>query len=136
MSRSDDRLARDIGLWLAGESAGGAADRAVAALAHAPEVRRAAGAALAVEDLVRDWYGGLPLAPAPPHEVARRHRRALASAWLAAVATGLAVVALTGGERRALGRALDATASWLSTGPRTPADASSWWRLRRDVDGL
>lgn len=136
MSRCDDRLAQDIGLWLAGESAGAAADRAVAALATRPEARGAAGAALAVEDLVRDWYGGLPLPPLPPQAGTRGRRRALVSTWLAAVAAGIAAVALAGGDRRPLERAVDATASWLHSGPRPAADASSWWHLRRDVDGL
>ena len=45
MSHLDDRLARDIGLWLAGESVDAAADRAVTALATRPEARGATGAA-------------------------------------------------------------------------------------------
>lgn len=52
MSHVDDRLARDIGLWLSGESVGDAADRAITAITTRPEARRATGEALAVEDLV------------------------------------------------------------------------------------
>jgi len=136
MSRCDDRLAQDIGLWLAGESVGAAADRAVAALATRPEARGAAGTALAVEDLVREWYGGLPLPPLPARAVAVRRRRALVSTWLAAVTAGIVAMALSGSDRRPLERAVDATVSWLHSGPRPVADASSWWHLRRDVDGL
>lgn len=136
MSHVDDRLVRDIGLWLAGESVDAAADRAVTALATRPEARGATGAALAVEDLVRDWYGGLPLPPLPPPAVARRRRRAIVSTWLVAVSAGIVVVALAGGDTRMLDRALDATASWLEAPPRSPTATSSWWHLRRHVGGM
>lgn len=136
MNHLDDRLARDIGLWLAGESADDAADRAVRALATRPETRVAACAALAVEDLVRDWYGRLPVQPPSPHECATRRRRGLVSTWVAAVAAGIAVVAIAGGDRRPFERVLDATASWLSSGVRPAAAASSWGELRRRVDGM
>lgn len=53
-----------------------------------------------------------------------------------AVAAGIAVVALTGGDGRAIDRALDATTSWLEAPPRSPATASSWWHLRRHVGGM
>lgn len=133
MNHLDDGLERDIGLWLAGESADDAADRAVTALATRPETRVAACAALAVEDLVRDWYGRLPVPPPAPHEFARRRRRRLVSAWLAAVAAGIAVVPLAGGDGRPFERALDATASWLVSGRRPAAAASSWGELRRRI---
>jgi len=136
MSHVDDRLARDIGLWLAGESVDAAADRAVRALATRPEARGATGAALAVEDLVRDWYGALPVPPLPPHVVAWRRRRAIVSTWLVAVAAGIAMVAVTGGEGRRLDQAFDATASWLEAEPRSPTATSSWWHLRRHVGGM
>ena len=133
MNSSSDRLTQDISLWLAGESVAGAADRAVAGLAANHEARRTAGAALAVEDLVRDWYGGIPVPP-PEHRVfSQRERRSLATASLAAVAVGLAVAAFLSGSGGPLDRF--SAAAWNAASPRLPLAASSWWQLRRTIEG-
>jgi hypothetical protein len=135
MSRLDGEVARDIGLWLAGEATDGEVGRAVKAIETSPEARDAMAAQVAIEDVVRAWYGGLPLPPPPPQVVACRRRRAIVSTWLAAVAAGIAVLMLAHGDGRPMERALDVTASWLTAGPKRPVDASSWWQLRRDADG-
>ena len=131
MSGSSDRLAQDISLWLAGESVTGAADRAVAGLAAHHEARRTAGAALAVEELVRDWYGGIPMPPPEPQIVRQRERRSLVAASLTAVVVGLTVAALLGGSGGQLDRF--SQAAWQPGGPRLPLAASSWWQLRQDI---
>jgi len=124
-----DQLSRDISLWLSGETVCSEADRAVAGLAEDASARRAAGAAVAIEDLVRDWYGGIPLPPPEPHLIARRERRSLVSAAISAVAAGvIAASLLTGGP---LARALDAAAMMNPAGPRLPLATSSWWQLRQ-----
>ena len=71
MSHSQDRLAQDISLWLSGETVTEAADRAVAGLECTDDARRTAGAAIAIEDLVRGWYGSIP---SGAHSSRRRSR--------------------------------------------------------------
>ena len=80
MSHMHDRLAQDISLWLSGESVTDIADRAVAGLACDDDASRTAGTAMAIEDLVRDWYGGIPLPPPEPEFLRQKHRRSLISA--------------------------------------------------------
>lgn len=124
-----DQLSRDISLWLAGETVGSAADRAIAGLATDASARSTAGAAVAIEDLVRDWYGGIPLPPPEPHLIARRERRSLVSAAISAVAAGVIAASLIAGGPFA--RALDAVGALNAAGPRLPVAASSWWQLRQ-----
>lgn len=123
-----DQLSRDISLWLAGETVDASADRVIAGLARDDAARRTAGAAVAIEDLVRDWYGGIPLPPPEPKLIERRERRSLASAAISAVAAGVIAASLLAGGPFA--RALD-TAGALATGPRLPLAAMSWWQLRQ-----
>ena len=124
-----DQLSRDISLWLAGDTVGPAADRAIAGLAIDASARSTAGAAVATEDLVRDWYGGIPLPPPEPQAIARRERRSIASAAISAVAAGVITAGLLAGSPFA--RTLDAVGAWTPAGPRLPVAASSWWQLRQ-----
>jgi len=131
MSHSHDRLAQDISLWLSGESITDAADRAIAGLEYNVDARRTAGAAIAIEDLVRGWYGGIPLPPPEPHVVRQKHRRSLISASLSAVAAGLAVAILVGGIGLPFDRIINAAGGWAKAGPRSPLADSCWWYLRQ-----
>ena len=132
MSRAHDLLARDISLWLSGETIGTAADRAVAALATDPAARRTACAAIAVEDLVRGWYGGIPLPPLEPAAIERAQRRSLLSAAISALAASLALafVAANGGP---LDRMVEAAEAWPTAGPPLPLAACSAWHLRHQL---
>ena len=67
-----DQLSQDISIWLSGESILEEADRAADALRHDADARRTAGTALAIEDLVRDWYGGIPLPPPEPQLIEQK----------------------------------------------------------------
>lgn len=134
MSHIHDRLAQDISLWLSGESVTDIADRAVAGLACDDEARRTAGTAVAIEDLVRDWYGGIPLPPPEPEFLRQKHRRSLISASLSAVAAGLVAAILIGGTGGPLERVIRAAEGWTTAGPRLPLEATSWWHLREQVE--
>jgi len=134
MSHSQDRLAQDISLWLSGETVTEAADRAVAGLECTDDARRTAGTAIAIEDLVRGWYGSIPLPPPEPHVLRRKERRSLISASLSAVAAGLAVAFLAGGIGFPFERIINAAESWAKAGPRSPLADSCWWHLRQNGD--
>ena len=128
MSRAHDLQARDISIWLSGESIVGAADRAVADLAHDDDARRTVCAAVAVEDLVRGWYGGIPLPPPDPVVIERKRRRSLVSAGITAIAASLlAPFGLAG----SFDRALDAAEAWAKSGPPLPLATSSYGHLRQ-----
>jgi hypothetical protein len=131
MSRSHDLLARDISVWLSGESITGAADRAVARLADDDDARRTACAAIAVEDLVRGWYGGIPLPPPDPYVIERKRRRSLVSATITAIAASLLA---TFGLAGSFGRVLDAAEAWVKSGPHVPLASTSYWYLRQMHD--
>jgi hypothetical protein len=130
MSRAHDLLARDISLWLSGETIGEPADRAVAALATDPVARCAACAAIAVEDLVRDWYGGIPLPPQEPAVIERERRRSLLSAAISALAASLAMTFVAANGGRPLDHAVDAAEAWAKAGPSMPLATCSAWHLR------
>lgn len=130
MSRAHDLLARDISLWLSGETIGEPADRAVAALATDPAARRAACAAIAVEDLVRDWYGSIPLPPLEPAVIERERRRSLLSAAVSALAASLAMTFVAASGGRPLDHAVDAAEAWAKAGPSMPLATCSAWHLR------
>ena len=128
MSRPHDLLARDISLWLSGESITAAADRAITGIACDDDARRTACAAIAVEDLVRGWYGGIPLPPPDPFVIERRRQRSLVSACITAVAASvLAAFGLAG----SFDRALDAAEAWAKSGPHMPLATSSYGHLRQ-----
>jgi hypothetical protein len=129
MNDLPESLTADISLWLAGESVGAEADRAVAGLACDPSARRLAGDSLAVEDLVRDWYGGIPLPPPAAYVIERQERRSLAAAAVSAVATGVLVATLV--ATAPFARGLEATGGWITGGLRPPLATSSWWQLRQ-----
>jgi hypothetical protein len=133
MSRAHDLLARDISLWLSGETIGEPADRAVAALATDPAARRAVCAAIAVEDLVRDWYGGIPLPPLEPAVIERERRRSLVSAGISALAASLAMAVVAASGARPLDRAVGAAEAWAKSGPPLPLASSSVWHLRQQM---
>jgi hypothetical protein len=128
MSRSHDLQARDISIWLSGESIVGAADRAVADLAHDDDARRTVCAAVAVEDLVRGWYGGIPLPPPDPVVIERKRRRSLVSAGITAIAASLLA---TFGLAGSFDHALDAAEAWAKSGPPLPLATSSYGHLRQ-----
>ncbi|MDA0816372.1 MAG: hypothetical protein O2946_02270 [Planctomycetota bacterium] len=107
-----DQLSQDISIWLSGESILEEADRAADALRYDADARRTAGTALAIEDLVRDWYGGIPLPPPEPHLIEQKQRRSLISATLSAVAAGVIAASLVAGGP--FSRALDAAGAWTS----------------------
>ena len=131
MSRPHDLLARDISIWLSGESITGAADRAVSHLALDDDARRTACAAIAVEDLVRGWYGGIPLPPPDPYVIEQKQRRSLVSAGITAIAASLlASFGLTG----SFDRALDAAEAWAKSGPHVPLATLSYGHLRQQGD--
>jgi len=130
MSRAHDLLARDISLWLSGETIGDPADRAVVALATDPAARRAACAAIAVEDLVRDWYGGIPLPPPEPAVIERDRRRSLLSAAVSALAASLAMAFVAAHGGRPLDHAVEAAEAWAKAGPPLPVATCSAWCLR------
>jgi len=133
MSRAHDILARDISLWLSGETIGRPADRAVAALATDPAARRAACAAIAVEDLVRDWYGGIPLPPPEPAVIERERRRSLLSAAVSALAASLAMTFVAASGGRPLDQAVDAAEAWAKAGPPLPLATTSLWHLSQQL---
>jgi hypothetical protein len=128
MSRAHDLQARDIRIWISGESIVGAADRAVADLAHDDDARRTVCAAVAVEDLVRGWYGGIPLPPPDPVVIERKRRRSLVSAGITAIAASLLA---TFGLAGSFDRALDAAEAWAKSGPPLPLATSSYGHLRQ-----
>lgn len=130
MSRAHDLLARDISLWLSGETISEPADRAVAALATDPVARRAACAAIAVEDLVRDWYGGIPLPPLEPAVIERAQRRSLVSAGISALAASLAMALVAASGAKPFDRAVGAAEAWAKSGPPLPLATCSAWHLR------
>lgn len=119
---------QDISLWLSGEAVGAAADRAVAGLIGNAAARRGAGDAVAIEDIVRVWYGGIPLPPPEPHQLQRRERRSLASAAISAAATGMIAAGLLAGGPVAC--SVVAAAALSMAGPRPVLASSSWWQLR------
>jgi hypothetical protein len=129
MSRAHDLLARDISLWLSGETIGDPADRAVTALATDAAARRAACAAIAVEDLVRDWYGGIPLPPLEPAFIERERRRSLVSAGISALVASLAMALVAASGARPLDHAVDAAEAWAKSGPPLPLATTSLWHL-------
>jgi hypothetical protein len=129
MSRAHDLLARDISLWLSGETIGEPADRAVAALATDPAARRAVCAAITVEDLVRDWYGGIPLPPLEPAIIERERRRSLVSAGISALAASLAMALVAASGGRPFNHAVDAAEAWAKSGPPLPLATTSLWHL-------
>ena len=133
MSRPSSRLERDISLWVSGEAAEVASARVVAALADNGSARKSAAAALAVEDLVRDWYGGIPLPPLSPLFMARRRRRSLVSAVLASVAMLLIPVGMAA-RPEVLEQAARTTAAWMTSGARLQLENGSYWRLRRSAE--
>jgi hypothetical protein len=128
MSRPHDLLARDISIWLSGESITGAADRAVSCLVLDDDARRTACAAIAVEDLVRGWYGGIPLPPPDPFVIERRRQRSLVSACITAVAASLLTAFGLAGS---FDRALDVAEAWAKSGPHMPLATSSYGHLRQ-----
>jgi hypothetical protein len=134
MNPPHDQLSQDISIWLSGESILEEADRAADALRHDADARRTAGAALAIEDLVRDWYGGIPLPPPEPHLIEQKQRRSLISATLSAVAAGVIAASLVAGGP--FSRALDAAGAWTSSVPRLPLEKTSWWQLRQSDPNL
>jgi hypothetical protein len=133
MSRAHDLLARDISLWLSGETIGDPADRAVAALATDPAARRAVCAAIAVEDLVRDWYGGIPLPPLEPAVIERERRRSLVSAGISALAASLAMALVAASGARPFDRAVEAAEALTMAGAPLPLATSSVWHLRQQM---
>lgn len=134
MSRAHDLLARDISLWLSGETIGDPADRAVAALATDPAARRAACAAIAVEDFVRDWYGGIPLPPPEPAIIERERRRALISAAVSALAASLAMAFVAASGARSLDRAVEAAEALTMAGAPLPLATTSLWHLSHRME--
>jgi hypothetical protein len=134
MNDLPESLTADISLWLAGESVGAEADRAVARLASDPSARRLAGDSLAIEDLVRDWYGEIPLPPPAAYVIERQRRRSLAAAAVSAVATGVLVATLVATVPFA--RGLEATSGWITGGLRPPVASLSWWQLRRNESAV
>lgn len=133
MSRAHDLLARDISLWLSGETIGEPADRAVAALAADPAARRAACAAIAVEDLVRDWYGGIPLPPLEPAVIEREQRRSLLSAAVSTLAASLAMALVAARGGRPFDHAVNAAEAWVTAGPPLPLATTSLWHLSQQI---
>jgi len=119
----------DISLWLSGESVSGAADRAIDSLAQDACARRWTGAAVAIEDLVRDWYGGIPLPPPEPQALAGREQRSVISAAASALAAVILIAVLLGGG--SFERAIDMAGGLTSVGPRLPLATVSWWQLRQ-----
>jgi hypothetical protein len=119
----------DISLWLSGESVSGAADRAIDSLVQDAHARRWTGAAVAIEDLVRDWYGGIPLPPPEPQALERREQRSVISAAASALVALILITVLFGGGP--FERAIDMAGGLTSFGTRLPLATGSWWQLRQ-----
>ena len=130
---SHDRdLAADIGLWLAGESISGAADRALIGLEGNGTAQRTAAAMIVIEDVVRDWYGGMSVTPRPSVATEGLRQRRLAATTLAAVAVGL-LAGLVAASSQPLNHLVDTAEAWAKAGPPLPLATTSLWHLSQQL---